>query len=626
MAPAGGSTSKILEIGFDPDKMTLGRLVELYIEKSGMSKDSGSAMRSTFNHPAFAPYKEQPVINFIESALDLDQQGMATNPLTVLFDDPKSSINKKNKALSHVRNIEKNVAHQLKIQKKLGKYADSGGVPALSETVIKPEKAPARSAKISFNPTKMGEFQMKLLDYAAANPSEAHVVRAIFANMYLGFRPGEVTQMPVDALKKAEKGSVSPGIFIPPALTKMNAPINIPANPYVTGIIASQMQSNVAIGENVPDVMFIDDKGKPIPNGKITKVLQNIGEVDGILFDNETGKGINRLTSAYDLRRIFATAAFFKNYSLVEAGRAVGRPIKEQAGAQGIYASMAPGIYSPEQFKPVMGVGTYYWEQLGEAMGLKPGDILAPDQDIVQAYIDAKAQSQIPASALRSGPLADVLRFTNYEPLIDANKAIAVLPSPFTAAGEIIEGEVTDVTGRGPVTDMSMDDVFNSLNEAIDEDNAQKALPAPEAEAPETDPDDPNKPKGAGKKVAGAAAAAAGILASGAAKAAPVVGVAMLPSRIQELQDRYGLTPAMAAALATTEEAVAPVGVATAVGETAYDLGNLAADEIGEAAKESFEEETNMPLTDRNLTRAITSQISGGRFSFSSGGFIDKGE
>ena len=39
---------------------------------------------------------------------------------------------------------------------------------------------------------------MKLLDYAAANPSEAHVVRAIFANMYLGFRPGEVTQMPAD--------------------------------------------------------------------------------------------------------------------------------------------------------------------------------------------------------------------------------------------------------------------------------------------------------------------------------------------------------------------------------------------------------------------------------------------
>ena len=156
-------------------------------------------------------------------------------------------------------------------------------------------------------------------------------------------------------------------------------------------------------------------------------------EVDGILFDNETGKGINRLTSAYDLRRIFATAAFFKNYSLVEAGRAVGRPIKEQAGAQGIYASMAPGIYSAEQFKPVMGVGTYYWEQLGEAMGLPPGDILAPDQDIVQAYIDAKAQSQIPASALRSGPLAEVLRFTDYEPLIDANKAIAVLVSPFTA-------------------------------------------------------------------------------------------------------------------------------------------------------------------------------------------------
>ena len=158
-----------------------------------------------------------------------------------------------------------------------------------------------------------------------------------------------------------------------------------------------------------------------------------------------------------------------------------------------------------------MGVGTYYWEQLGEAMGLKPGDILAPDQDVVQAYIDAKAQSQIPASALRSGPLAEVLRFTDYEPLIDANQAIAVLPSPFDAAGEVIEGEATDVTGRGPVTDMSMDDVFDSLNEAIDEDNAQKALPAPEAEAPETDPDDPNKPKGTGKKVAGAAAAAAGI-------------------------------------------------------------------------------------------------------------------
>lgn len=625
MAPAGGSTSKILEMGFDPDTMTLGRLVELYVEKSGMSAGAGSAMRTTFNHPAFAKYKEQPVIEFIESALELDQQGMASNPLTVLFDDPESSVNKKNKALSHVRNIEKNVAHQLKVQKKLGKYADSGGVPALSETVIRPDKAPARSAKISFDPTKMGEFQVKLLDYAAANPDEAHVVRAIFANMYLGFRPGEVTQMPASALHAAKEGSVSPGIFIPPALTKMNAPINIPANPYVAGLISSQMQSNIGIGENVPDVMFLDPKGKPIPNGKITKVLQNIGEVDGILFDNETGKGINRLTSAYDLRRIFATAAFFKNYSLVEAGRAVGRPIKEQAGAQAIYASMAPGIYSQEQFKPVMGVGTYYWEQLGKAMGLPAGDILAPDQDIVQAYIDAKGQSQIPSSALRSGPLADVLRFTDYKPLIDANEAIAVLPSPFSAAGEVIEGEVTDVTGRGPVKEMTMDEIFEALNEAIDEDNAQKALPAPEAETP---PDDPDKPKGSGtvKKVAGAAATAAGIIASGAAKAAPAVGVAMLPARVEELQDRYGLTPSMAMALAGTEEAVAPVGIATAVGETAYDLGELAAGELKEAAATSFEEETNTPLTDRNLTREITSRLSGGRSLFSSGGFINKGE
>ena len=88
MAPAGGSTSKILEMGFDPDTMSLGRLVELYIEKTGMSKSAGSSMRSTFNHPAFAKYKEEPVIRFIESALDLDQQGMASNPLTVLFDDP----------------------------------------------------------------------------------------------------------------------------------------------------------------------------------------------------------------------------------------------------------------------------------------------------------------------------------------------------------------------------------------------------------------------------------------------------------------------------------------------------------------------------------------------------------
>ena len=66
------------------------------------------------------------------------------------------------------------------------------------------------------------------------------------------------------------------------------------------------------------------------------------------------------------------------------------------------------------------------------------------------------------------------------------------------------------------------------------------------------------------------------------------------------------------------------MGVATAVGETAYDLGSLAADEIGEAAKESFEEETNMPLTDRNLTRAIAAADFRRSVSFSSYGFIDK--
>jgi hypothetical protein len=117
--------------------------------------------------------------------------------------------------------------------------------------------------------------------------------------------------------------------------------------------------------------------------------------------------------------------------------------------------------------------------------------------------------------------------------------------------------------------------------------------------------------------------AAAAAVTTTAAKSAPLVSAAFIPDRIQDLQNRYGMSKEEATAMAGTEELVPPVGIGMAAKEAVEDVGEAAASSVIEASKEPFRKETGMELTDKNLERGIVSKITGG-LSYSSGGFIER--
>ena len=95
----------------------------------------------------------------------------------------------------------------------------------------------------------------------------------------------------------------------------------------------------------------------------------------------------------------------------------------------------------------------------------------------------------------------------------------------------------------------------------------------------------------------------------------PVIGFQQTKKELEEL----GMSPAEAAAQAAAEEANLPMGLVGGITRPAVSA-------FVEAAKEPFQEETGMILTDKNLERNAISKITGGQFKFASGGFIEKRE
>ena len=94
----------------------------------------------------------------------------------------------------------------------------------------------------------------------------------------------------------------------------------------------------------------------------------------------------------------------------------------------------------------------------------------------------------------------------------------------------------------------------------------------------------------------------------------PVIGFQQTKKELEEL----GISPAEATTQAAAEEANLPMGLVGGITRPAVSA-------FVEAAKEPFQEETGMALTDKNLERGILSKITGGQFK-SSGGFIEKRE
>lgn len=443
----GGGKFTIIKKKFDPTKATLREVVEMYIKES---KDLGDGKnhRSKFTSQN-SPYKaflDRPVMEFLESSLDDE-----TNPLLKFYDTNKSAGSRRNYH-SLAKGIEANVESQIarSTSKELAHFK-TDGIPKLTNTVILDPKPNQRALRYAFNHQKAGEFQLALLEHAKKNPKDIPVVRATLAALHLGFRPNEIQKMPATALFPPLENSVAPGLFISADATKMDAAIDIPASSHVHGILTSSLESNKKrFGDlkNVPNLMFLTDEGKPLPDGAITNLLKKI-KVKGIIQDKQTGAFLDYFTSAYDMRRYNSTIAYKARFPLETMARMKGRAITSIAGAgsEGVYPSPMTGLYDTVDLEPHEKLSTIIHDQLNKKLNITDQNTLSSNQDLVENYTKSTATNNL----LQVTDKAEGQAYGTTSELTDKDFKAPVLPE-----GQTIEGEYKDVTGeKKPITSVS---------------------------------------------------------------------------------------------------------------------------------------------------------------------------
>lgn len=417
----------ILKQSFDPAEITLADLINRY----GQSLKSGKL--KGMDAPEFKPFMNRPAIEFFESARE------PNNPLQQYFDNAaKRGVQEGslNTTYSAVKNLEKNVKHQLKLLQRMSEYADdTNGFPSLLDTVVKPVKGPPRSKKIKINVSKYGELKVKLLEWAKNNEKDEPVVRAILTQMYTGFRPKEIMGMPMSGtIRSADEGSASKGLFLPAELAKMDEAVAVPLTPHVEGTLNAAIEHNKTrfVDKQMPDLMFLTDDGKKIPNGAMSRILSQI-EVPGILEDARTGEKINFLTSAYDLRRGHATYVNMLGYPLQTGAEMKARAIKDVgAGEEATYVARPFGFYTPQQLSPHIALHNAIDNQAAAYMGVEGAKtdkniLLNPNQDSISTYKGLNRSADFPVIATTE--IANV-------PSVDLPQNLDV-PLPSTGTDEV---------------------------------------------------------------------------------------------------------------------------------------------------------------------------------------------
>lgn len=392
-------SKNLINAKFDPATITLRDLMELYAKEK---KRSVKSFLGSLSPPEFREFMDSPAIEFFESARE------DNNPLQRYFDQQAAKgvgPGGANRAFSAVKLLEENVVHQLKRLKRMGDYADdANGFPKLTETVVEPTKGDPRSKKLRINPTKYGELIVGLVEHARQNPKDAPVVRALMAQIYLGFRPKEILEMPMkETIRAADEGSVSKGLFLPAGLAKMDEAVSIPLSPHVESMLNSALESNKSrFGDkDMPDRMFLLDNGKPLPEGSLSRVLKSI-KVPGILEDARTGEKYDYLTGSYDLRRGHATFVNMLGFDPIVGAEMKARAIKVQgSGTEGPYISKPLGSFTAQQLGPHIALHNAILEVFArasgvEGAGLNKGIIFDPREDILESSIKANRLADMP--------------------------------------------------------------------------------------------------------------------------------------------------------------------------------------------------------------------------------------
>ena len=192
----------------------------------------------------------------------------------------------------------------------------------------------------------MGEWLAKLDEYGRNNPKDIGIVKALAAQAHMGLRTGEIMNAPASALQAPEKRSAAWGFFLDTDTpgVKMDENLNVAVGPRTYSIMQQALDVSQANDRN----LFVNPDGSPIGKGEMTRVAKLI-KVPGIMTDHETGKKLNNISEAYDLRRMWVTLALneFPGQG-GKVGAAQGRAISTTAkggGASDLYYNPSPGFY-----------------------------------------------------------------------------------------------------------------------------------------------------------------------------------------------------------------------------------------------------------------------------------------
>ena len=436
--------------------------------------------------------------------------------------------------------------------------------------IKEPPKAVSEVA-IKTDKATMQEFFRQVMEIAK-DPKQEAAAMAVLFNMQNGLRPNAAGMLQTNSYYADARA-----IYIT-AETKgaKGRKVNVPLNDIADSILQMRLQQ----GKTKDGYFFVKPNGKPVESGDMTKILKQV-KIPDLIYDSGSKQFFDSLApegkkgevpgkrGAPLLRNLHTKVAQRNGVAFERIAYLQGRSLK--AAAQGSTGE----------------VTTYAQDFPGD---LDPRGPDVRNANVVSSYFaEAAEEAGFSVSEELGVPTERVSRTTpGYEQYFETT---------VTAAPKV----------PAPVAEVAPEPT--TLQELLDSDPEMKAEMEKSGFKFKS-----LIPPAVLATAATVADTALKVTSAVAGPVLPVIGFQQTKKELEEL----GISPAEATTQAAAEEANLPMGLVGGITRPAVSA-------FVEAAKEPFQEETGMALTDKNLERGILSKITGGQFK-SSGGFIEKRE
>jgi len=436
--------------------------------------------------------------------------------------------------------------------------------------IKEPPKAVSEVA-IKTDKATMQEFFRQVIEISK-DPKQEAAAMAVLFNMQNGLRPNAAGMLQTNSYYADSRA-----IYIA-AETKgaKGRKVNVPLNDIADSILQMRLQQ----GKTKDGYFFVKPNGKPVESGDMTKILKQV-KIPDLIYDSGSKQFFDSLApegkkgevpgkrGAPLLRNLHTKVAQRNGVAFERIAYLQGRSLK--AAAQGstgevtTYAQDFPGDLDPRgpDVRNSNVVSSYFAEAAEEAGFNVSEELGVPTERVSRTTPGYEQYFETPVTKAPKVPA----------PVVEA------APEP-TTLQELLDSD--------PEMKAEMEKSGFKFKSLI-----PPALLATATTVADT---------------------ALKVTSAVAGPVLPVVGFQQTKKELEEL----GKSPEEAITQAALEELSTPMGV----------VGGITRPAVGafvEAAKEPFQEETGMKLTDKNLERGILSKITGGQFK-SSGGFIEKRE